>query len=229
MLKTIAIGAAFAVLAAITPAAAQQLPSMTTQAPTIKRTPLQKIDVPEGSRETVMALAEIVPNVLICKHTHPGPEVSYLLEGELTLMVQGQPDKTYKVGDTSPFRAALRTMRAPARTAPRCWRPISSRRASRSPHRRRRVVVPAWSPRVRPSVGPRMNSATCGTVSRMSLARGEPRARLIRATGHAASLLCCRNISSARRWSSCGSTSSLWVAMCQVLPAKSRTEPVRSP
>jgi hypothetical protein len=56
--------------------------------------------VPEGSRETVRALAEIVPNVLIGRHTHPGPEVSYVLEGELTLMVQGQPDKTLKAGDT---------------------------------------------------------------------------------------------------------------------------------
>ena len=99
MLKFIATGMAFAFLAA-TPAVAQQLPSMTTQAPTIKRTPLQKFDVPEGTRETVMALAEIVPNVLIGKHTHPGPEVSYVLEGELVLMVQGQPDKTYKAGET---------------------------------------------------------------------------------------------------------------------------------
>jgi quercetin dioxygenase-like cupin family protein len=41
-----------------------------------------------------MALAEIVPNVLIGKHTDPGPEVSYVLDGELVLMIQGQPDKT---------------------------------------------------------------------------------------------------------------------------------------
>jgi hypothetical protein len=47
MLKVIATVMTLAFLAAV-PATAQQLPSMTTQAPTIKRMPLQKFDVPGG-------------------------------------------------------------------------------------------------------------------------------------------------------------------------------------
>jgi len=71
------------------------------QAPApIKRTPLQKFDVPGTNYETVIGIAEIAPNVLIGKHTHPGPESGYMLEGEMTLMVQGQPDKVLKVGES---------------------------------------------------------------------------------------------------------------------------------
>jgi quercetin dioxygenase-like cupin family protein len=71
------------------------------QAPApIKRTPLQKFDVPGTNYETVIGIAEIAPNVLIGKHTHPGPESGYMLEGEMTLMVQGQPDRVLKVGES---------------------------------------------------------------------------------------------------------------------------------
>jgi quercetin dioxygenase-like cupin family protein len=70
------------------------------QAQPIKRTPLQKYDVPGTNYETVIGLAEIVPNVLIGKHTHPGVEGGYLLEGELTLMIDGQPPKVLKPGDS---------------------------------------------------------------------------------------------------------------------------------
>ena len=71
------------------------------QAPApIKRTPLQKFDVPGTNYETVIGIAEIIPNVNIGKHTHPGPESGYMLEGEMTLLVQGQPDKPLKAGDS---------------------------------------------------------------------------------------------------------------------------------
>ena len=66
----------------------------------IKRTPLQKFDVPGTNYETVIGIAEIVPNVSIGKHTHPGPESGYMLEGEMTLMVAGQPDKVVKAGES---------------------------------------------------------------------------------------------------------------------------------
>ena len=69
-------------------------------AQTIKRTPLQKFEVPGTNYETVIGLAEIVPNVSIGRHTHPGPESGYMLEGEMVLMVQGQPDKVVKAGES---------------------------------------------------------------------------------------------------------------------------------
>jgi quercetin dioxygenase-like cupin family protein len=66
----------------------------------LKRTVLQKFDVPAGDRETVTALIEIPPNMDVARHTHPGPEVDYVLEGEVNLVVEGQPPKTYKAGDS---------------------------------------------------------------------------------------------------------------------------------
>jgi len=61
---------------------------------------LQKFDVPGANYETVIGIAEIMPNVNIGRHTHPGPESGYMLEGEMVLMVAGQPDKTIKQGDS---------------------------------------------------------------------------------------------------------------------------------
>lgn len=73
----------------------------------IKRTPLQKFDVPGTSYETVIGMAEIAPNVLIGRHTHPGPESGYMLEGEMVLMVQGQPDKVVKTGESYQIAAGV--------------------------------------------------------------------------------------------------------------------------
>jgi quercetin dioxygenase-like cupin family protein len=68
--------------------------------PPIKRIPLQKFDVPGTSSETVVGIAEIAPNVLIGRHTHPGPESGYLLEGDMVLMIDGQPPKPLKMGES---------------------------------------------------------------------------------------------------------------------------------
>ena len=76
---------------------AQQPPA---SAPTIKRTPLQRFDVPGTNYETVIGIAEIVPNANIGRHTHFGPESGYMLEGEMTLLVDGQPAKLVKAGES---------------------------------------------------------------------------------------------------------------------------------
>ncbi|MCK1625710.1 cupin domain-containing protein [Bradyrhizobium sp. 160] len=65
----------------------------------IKRTPLQKIDFPEGYT-TVTAIAEVPAGGAAGRHTHPGIETGYVLEGELDLLIEGQPDKRLKVGDS---------------------------------------------------------------------------------------------------------------------------------
>ena len=67
--------------------------------PAIKRTPLQAIDFPDGYK-TVTGLAEIVPGGASGLHTHPGIETGYILEGEVLMSVEGQPDKTLKSGDS---------------------------------------------------------------------------------------------------------------------------------
>jgi quercetin dioxygenase-like cupin family protein len=66
----------------------------------IKRTPLQKFDVPGTNYETVIGIAEVGPNAMIGKHTHFGPESGYMLEGEITLLIEGQPPKVVKAGES---------------------------------------------------------------------------------------------------------------------------------
>ena len=83
-----------------TAATQSQPPAAATQTSNIKRTPLQKFDVPGTQYETVIGIAEIAPNAMIGRHTHPGPESGYMLEGEMVLMIDGQPAKTLKAGES---------------------------------------------------------------------------------------------------------------------------------
>ena len=80
--------------------AQQPAAPVTAGASNIKRTPLQKFDVPGTNMETVMAAVDIVPNVGIGRHNHPGIESAYVLEGDVVLIVEGQPDKNFKAGDS---------------------------------------------------------------------------------------------------------------------------------
>jgi len=65
----------------------------------IKRTPLQSIDFPEGYK-TVTGLAEVAPGHASGMHTHPGIETGYVLDGEVLMIVEGQPDRRLKAGDS---------------------------------------------------------------------------------------------------------------------------------
>ena len=80
-------------VAAASPAAAQN-------SGPIKRTPLQTFEVPGTKYQTVIGLAEIAPSVSIGRHTHPGVESGYLLEGEAVLIVEGEPDRLLKPGQS---------------------------------------------------------------------------------------------------------------------------------
>jgi quercetin dioxygenase-like cupin family protein len=92
----------------VLPAHAQQAPVAVTQAAaTIKRTVLQKFDVPGTQNETVIGIAEVVANAMIGRHTHFGVEGGYVLEGEMVLMVAGAPDKTLKAGDSYSIPAGV--------------------------------------------------------------------------------------------------------------------------
>lgn len=90
-----------ALVAVSAPKAQQPAPPAITQgASNIKRTPLQKFDVPGTNHETVIGIAEVVPNVKIGRHTHPGPKSGYLLEGDMVLLIEGQPPKPLKAGNS---------------------------------------------------------------------------------------------------------------------------------
>ena len=69
------------------------------QAPLIKRTLLQRVDLGDG-REAIMGLAEIGPGGSTGRHTHFGTEMSYVLEGTTLLEVEGEPARTVKAGES---------------------------------------------------------------------------------------------------------------------------------
>jgi quercetin dioxygenase-like cupin family protein len=45
-------------------------------------------------------VAEIASGVNIGRHSHPGPEEGTVTEGELVLLVEGQPEKIVKMGES---------------------------------------------------------------------------------------------------------------------------------
>ena len=72
----------------------------------IKRTPLQKIDFPEG-HTTVTAIAEVPAGGASGRHSHPGIETGYVLEGELELVIDGQPPLKLKAGESYQIPAGV--------------------------------------------------------------------------------------------------------------------------
>lgn len=72
----------------------------------IRRTPLQKVEFPDGYN-TITAVAEVPAGGTAGRHTHPGIETGYVLEGELNLLVDGQPEKTLKAGDSYQIPAGV--------------------------------------------------------------------------------------------------------------------------
>src|SRR5205085_4408221 len=74
----------------------------------IKRTDLQTHDLSIPGREVVQQMVELQPDASVARHTHPGEEVSVMLEGELQLDIAGTPPATLKAGQafTIPMGAA---------------------------------------------------------------------------------------------------------------------------
>jgi quercetin dioxygenase-like cupin family protein len=64
----------------------------------VKRTDLQTHDLSIPGREVVQQMVELQSGVVVAKHTHPGEEVTVVLDGTLLLEVAGKPDVTLKSG-----------------------------------------------------------------------------------------------------------------------------------
>jgi quercetin dioxygenase-like cupin family protein len=86
------IAAPVIVVAIVVTAIAQQ-----AQPDAFKRTTLQTIDFPPGY-ETVSVIAELQPGNCTGRHTHPGAESAYVLEGEAVAKFDGEPDLMVKAG-----------------------------------------------------------------------------------------------------------------------------------
>ena len=69
------------------------------QAPGIRRTDLQRHDLSIPGREVVQNRVDISPEAPAFKHTHPGEEIIYVLEGSLEYYVEGNPPTTLDADD----------------------------------------------------------------------------------------------------------------------------------
>jgi quercetin dioxygenase-like cupin family protein len=70
------------------------------QQPGFKRTVIQQGDLSMAGREAVTAVAEFQPGATVGRHTHPGEEIGYILEGSVLLEQEGKPPVTLGVGKT---------------------------------------------------------------------------------------------------------------------------------
>jgi quercetin dioxygenase-like cupin family protein len=64
-----------------------------------KRTDLQRQDLSTPGREAVQVRVDIAPGAAFPKHSHPGEEIIYVLEGTLEYQIEDQPPVTLKAGD----------------------------------------------------------------------------------------------------------------------------------
>ena len=73
--------------------------SLVAQNPGIQRTIVKRQDVSVPNREAVIARVEIAPGAFAGRHTHPGEEISYVIDGQGEILIEGQPPLKVKAGD----------------------------------------------------------------------------------------------------------------------------------
>ena len=69
------------------------------QQPGIRRTDLQRHDLGLSGREVVQTRVDFDPGAAFGKHSHPGEEIVYVIEGLLEYQVEGKPPITLKAGE----------------------------------------------------------------------------------------------------------------------------------
>jgi quercetin dioxygenase-like cupin family protein len=92
--RHLTVGMLAAVVALVATASAQE--------PTVTRTELMRVAV-EGleGKEGVVYRADFVPGAVAPRHSHPGQEFIYVLEGSLVLESDGMAAQTLKAGETA--------------------------------------------------------------------------------------------------------------------------------
>jgi quercetin dioxygenase-like cupin family protein len=90
-------------------ASAQQPPGTATPPPMapIKRTILQRADVPGTNLEIIYAALEVSAGFRAGRHNHPGVVMAQIVDGEFWLQRDGQPEEVLRAGEsfTLPDRA----------------------------------------------------------------------------------------------------------------------------
>lgn len=65
-----------------------------------ERTDLLQHDISVPGREVIQVLVEFAPGLVAPRHSHPGEELVYVVEGSLEYALEGKPPVTLKAGDT---------------------------------------------------------------------------------------------------------------------------------
>jgi quercetin dioxygenase-like cupin family protein len=106
MLKQLTLVGALVALVAAGLLMAQQ-PAGTPPTAPIKRTLLQKADVPGTNLEIIYATVEIIPGFKAGRHNHPGVVMAQVVDGEFWVQFDGQPEQVLRAGEslTLPDRA----------------------------------------------------------------------------------------------------------------------------
>ena len=73
--------------------------ALNAQQPGFTRKLMQDQELSAQDRHAVVAVAEFIPGGVAGKHTHPGEELGYVLEGTLLLEVEGRAPQTLKAGE----------------------------------------------------------------------------------------------------------------------------------
>jgi quercetin dioxygenase-like cupin family protein len=69
------------------------------QQPGIKRTDIQRNDLSVPGHEVIQVRVDFAPGVAFGKHSHPGAEIAYVLEGTLEYQLEGKPPVTLHAGE----------------------------------------------------------------------------------------------------------------------------------
>ena len=64
-----------------------------------RRTDLQRRDLSAPGREVIQTRVDFDPGYVSPRHTHPGEEIIYVIEGTLEYEIEGQPPRAVKAGD----------------------------------------------------------------------------------------------------------------------------------
>jgi len=94
--KSLLLGSLVSVLLAGL-AHAQQAPVQPSSP--VKRTPLGRVEVPGSNYEVVFGITELAAGFKSGRHSHPGQVLAYVAEGEFWYLVDGQPERIYRVGE----------------------------------------------------------------------------------------------------------------------------------
>jgi quercetin dioxygenase-like cupin family protein len=75
-------------------------PAPAAQPAPVKRTILQRADIPGTNLEVIYAVIEIAPGFKAGRHNHPGVVIGHVVEGQFWMHLDGQPERILAPGDS---------------------------------------------------------------------------------------------------------------------------------